>query len=210
MLESKLKTEGAVRSKDLRTLDLLNTALVVIDMQNDFLDPKGKLYLGKSSPLKLTQVISNVETIIKHFIAKELPIYMLTDNHFVDSLEFETLPSHCVLGTWGRKLYPAIADLIEPYVMMGRGTIIPKTGFNGSQYLMDEMAYTVIDKLYIVGVTSDICVFFTTMGLAEYFEGKNLHIIEDATMAFNDVWNETAKDMMKSLRGIDIIGGNYE
>jgi len=191
--------------KALNTLNTINAALVIVDMQNDFLDPEGELYLGNQyseASKALERVIANTVKAIYFFKQKHLPIFTVMDTHFPDSVEFKTLPEHCIFNSWGHKLTPAIDSAIGYYAS---NTVIFKDGFSSSEVLVEYIRELTLSNVYIVGVAYDICVFFTAMGIADYLSGSNIHILEDATIPYNKEWAVTAKQMMQSLKGINHI-----
>ncbi|HXT20308.1 MAG TPA: isochorismatase family protein, partial [Thermoanaerobaculia bacterium] len=81
------------------------TALIVVDMQNDFADPRGALYVrGGEEVLP----VANAE-IARARAAGALVVYT-QDWHPPSTPHFAkdggTWPVHCVRGTWGAELHP--------------------------------------------------------------------------------------------------------
>ncbi|MCK5255169.1 MAG: isochorismatase family protein, partial [Deltaproteobacteria bacterium] len=71
------------------------TAILVIDMLNDFVDKDGALYVQGAEKL-----IPNIQKLIKHFDN----VIFVCDEHDQDDIEFKTWPVHAVFGTNGAKL----------------------------------------------------------------------------------------------------------
>src|SRR4029453_9707274 len=81
------------------------TALVVVDVQNDFADPDGSLYVRDSAA-----VIDAVNGAVKAARAADATVVYTQDWHPPDTPHFAkdggTWPVHCVAGTWGAELHP--------------------------------------------------------------------------------------------------------
>lgn len=133
------------------------SALIIVDMLNDFIEEKGALYSGEGA-----------RNIIP-FIAKRLQAYReagnlvvyLQDAHAKDDLEFEKFPPHCVAGTWGSRTIDELAP-------QDGDIVIHKTrysGFYGTD-LDKILAENKPDVVEIAGVCTSICIMDTVGGLA--------------------------------------------
>ena len=96
------------------------TALIVVDCQNDFADPEGSLYVTGGEA-----VVGGVNVAIAEAVRAGSPIFYTQDWHPQKTPHFKAYggiwPVHCVAGTWGAEFHP---DLIE------NGTVVRK-GANG-------------------------------------------------------------------------------
>src|SRR5436309_1241683 len=96
------------------------TALLVVDVQNDFADPKGSLYVrgGEWVP-----AAANGET-ARARAAGTLVVYT-QDWHPESTPHFAKdggiWPVHCVGGTWGAEFHPNL-DVAEDAVVLRKGT----------------------------------------------------------------------------------------
>ncbi|MGH3369810.1 MAG: cysteine hydrolase family protein, partial [Nocardioidaceae bacterium] len=79
------------------------TALVVVDVQNDFADPAGSLYVRGGE-----QVVQAVNAEVEAARAAASPVVYTQDWHPPETPHFEKdggkWPVHCVMGTWGAEL----------------------------------------------------------------------------------------------------------
>lgn len=123
--------------------------LVVIDMQNDFID-------GTLGTKEAEAIIGNVVNKIKTYPAD--CIYATRDTHgdnYRETSEGKYLPVvHCVQGTHGWQIRKEVAEAIE------RAVIVDKNTF-GSNLLTEELyKESQKDKIEIelVGLCTDICV----------------------------------------------------
>ncbi|WP_319523271.1 isochorismatase family cysteine hydrolase [uncultured Desulfosarcina sp.] len=136
---------------------MVKSALIVVDMLNDFIDEKGALYCGETAKDIVPFVRRRLEA---HRQAGSLVIF-LQDAHAEDDLEFEKFPKHCVAGTRGSR----IIDELTPY---DGEHVLPKTrysGFYGTD-LEKILAAFGPEEVEVVGVCTSICVMDTVGGLA--------------------------------------------
>jgi len=182
---------------------ITNAALVVIDMQNDFIDPKGALYLGAGGNVRqLSYMVNNVIKTINLFKKRGESVYALQDLHVANDREFDRFPPHCIWNTWGYNIYPKVENALKS----AHTTIIDKFGFDGSLDLWREMAQgSIITDIYLTGVTTDICVFFTAVGLTNYFSGSMIHVVKDSVFESDFKWGNTTLGMLKNLYGINTV-----
>jgi nicotinamidase/pyrazinamidase len=149
------------------------TALVVVDVQNDFADPAGNLYVrgGEEIP-----AIVNGE--IEAALAGGSPVFYTQDWHPAHTPHFQAdggvWPVHCVAGTWGAELYPGLR-VVGPVVKKGTGgedgysgfTVQdPRTGARqatGLEDLLRGWASPGIVRIVVVGLATDYCVRDTAL-----------------------------------------------
>ena len=123
--------------------------LVVIDMQNDFID----------AALGTKEAVSIVEA-VKEKIRSYPPenVYATMDTHrenYMETQEGRFLPVvHCVKGTDGWKVRPDIAELL------GEAKIYEKPTFGSTALAADLKALSEKEEIGIelIGVCTDICV----------------------------------------------------
>ena len=85
------------------------TALIVIDMLNDFLDPGGSLYAGAQA----REIIPFVAQKIAEFRAQGQVVIFVCDAHAPDDPEFGVFPAHAVKGSWGARIIPELPPAPE-------------------------------------------------------------------------------------------------
>ncbi len=139
--------------------------LLVVDMQNDFIDGA----LGTEEALV---VLPKVVEKIKNFKGK---IFYTRDTHsagYLETQEGKNLPvPHCIEGSSGWQLHPLIDELFRN----GAGekeAMFDKPGF-GSVDLMTALQAvnekTSIESITLVGLCTDICVIVHAMLCKAYF-----------------------------------------
>ena len=132
------------------------TALLVIDMLNDFLDPGGSLYVGA----RAREIIPFVARKIAEFRAPGRVVIFVCDAHTIDDPEFGAFPAHAVQGSWGAgiipELTPAPGDL---RVEKTRHSAFELTNLD------DLLQQNQVEEVHVVGVMTSICVLSTVQDL---------------------------------------------
>ena len=128
--------------------------LIVVDMQNDFID--GSLGTGEAK-----EIVPNVIRKIKAYKEQGDDVVFTMDTHFEDyleTLEGKNLPVvHCVKGTKGWELVPELEELRK----QRKAKVYQKSCF-GSIRLAEDLkaAYEEgqLDGVELAGLCTDICV----------------------------------------------------
>jgi nicotinamidase/pyrazinamidase len=167
-------------SKDL--LPQGGDALIVVDVQNDFL-PGGSLAVPEGDA-----VVGVLNRYIQLFLDRDLPIYATRDWHPSDHCSFRAKngpwPPHCVAGTPGADFAPGLqlppqAIIISKAIHSDRDAY---SGFSGTD-LAERLRNQGVQRLYIGGLATDYCVLNTVRdALAQGFE---VLLLEDAIRAVN-------------------------
>jgi nicotinamidase/pyrazinamidase len=93
------------------------TALIVVDVQNDFADPDGGLYVAGGE-----QVVPLVNDHVRSARDAGATVVYTQDWHPPETPHFEkdggTWPVHCVRDTWGAQLHPDL-EVDGPVVRKG-------------------------------------------------------------------------------------------
>ena len=83
------------------------TALLVVDVQNDFADPGGSLYVGGGE-----EVVAFVNAEIARARVARAPVLYTQDWHPATTPHFQkdggVWPVHCVHGSWGAEFHPEL------------------------------------------------------------------------------------------------------
>lgn len=123
-------------------------ALVIVDMQNDFIEEGGSLIVSSAM-----ETIPNIKQLIEAFRKAGSKIVYTQDTHFEGDKEWEIWPEHCRKDTWGWQ----IIDELKP----GKDEMIFQKnrydGFYGTS-LEHYLQLWEIENLVITGTVSNICV----------------------------------------------------
>lgn len=139
-------------------------ALVIVDMQNDFI----------SGALGTAQAQVIVPDVIKKIDAWEGDIFVTQDTHsadYMDTQEGRKLPViHCVEGTPGWEVEAGIRAALDRKVAAGASvTYFTKPTF-GSRVLAEHLAALEmpVEEIELVGLCTDICVISNAMLLKAF------------------------------------------
>jgi nicotinamidase/pyrazinamidase len=131
-------------------------ALIVADMLNDFLDPRGSLYVGPQG----REIIPFVAQKIAAFRAPGRVVIFVCDAHAPDDREFRYFPPHAVKGSWGSQIIPELAPAPGDYR-------VDKTRYSAFAHtnLDDILQKEQVTEVHVVGVCTSICVMETVKEL---------------------------------------------
>ena len=194
------------------TFDPAHTALIVIDMQRDFIEPGGfGAALGNDVSL-LKKIVPTVARLIEAFRAAKLPIIHTRECHKPDLSDCPPAkltrgkPSLRIgdPGSMGRILIAGEpgADIVPELAAKPGEMVLDKPG-KGAFYatpLGDMLKARGITHLVFAGVTTEVCVQ-TTMREAND-RGYECLLAEDATESYFPEFKKTAIDMIRAQGAI--------
>lgn len=163
-------------------------ALVVVDVQNDFL-PGGAL--GVAGGDRIVPVLNEY---IRRFREAGLPIFFTRDWHPPITKHFKTeggpWPPHCIEGTPGAAFAPGL-EIPPDAIVVSKGMDPNKDSYSafdaegptGESFesLLRERGVT---HLYIGGLATDYCVRFTARDAVR--RGFQFTVLQDAVRGVND------------------------
>ena len=131
--------------------EIMKKILLVIDMQNDFID-------GALGTTEAVAIVENVKAKIRSYPKED--VFATRDTHtdfYMETQEGRNLPvPHCIRGTKGWEIRPDIAELIFP------DHIIDKPTFGSTQLakLMEILENREEEgiEIELIGLCTDICV----------------------------------------------------
>jgi nicotinamidase/pyrazinamidase len=146
------------------------TALVVVDVQNDFADPAGSLAVSEGD-----RILPALTAEIEAALAAGGAVVYTQDWHPESTPHFEKdggiWPVHCVQGTWGAELHPDL-PLEGPVVRKGSNGEDGYSGFTMRDPISGETMPTeledllrarAVERLVVVGLATDYCVKATAL-----------------------------------------------
>jgi nicotinamidase/pyrazinamidase len=157
-------------------------ALIVIDMQNDFL-PGGSLAIAGGDA-----IIPQLNRYLAFFAVHRLPVFATRDWHPPDHCSFQSQggswPPHCIVGSDGAAFHPALALPVATHIIskaMARESDA-YSGFSGTQ--LDELLRSLhIRRVFIGGVATEYCVFNTVQDALRLQYAT--FVLEDAVRAID-------------------------
>ena len=166
------------------------TALVVVDVQNDFTDPKGSLYVMGGS-----RIVPTINGQIDEALAAGALVVYTQDWHPPHTPHFEQdggiWPVHCVAGSWGSEFHPGLT-VEGPSVRKGANGEDGYSGFTMRDPTTGETVATEleallrkrdIERVVVCGLATDYCVNATAIDAAT--KGFETAVLTDAVRAVN-------------------------
>ena len=167
--------------------------LVVVDMQNDFID-------GALGTKEAQSIVSNVYKKIEDYRSPGRMVVFTRDTHYWDyiySAEGRKLPvEHCIKDTEGWQITSEIPVLDDE-------KIIDKPSF-GSLELAEELGNYNISSIKLIGLCTDICVISNAMILKAKFPEVPIEVDSSCCAGVTPESHENALNAMKMCQ-IDII-----
>jgi len=150
------------------------TALIVVDMQNDFVNPKGALYVKGSE-----KIVPTIRSLVEKARKKNVMIVFTMDTHMEDDIEFSIWPKHTVEGSWGWQ----IVDELKPEK---NDVIVRKLRYDAffGTPLDHILRIRGIEYVVVCGVVANICVLHTAGSAA--LHGYKVVFPIDATVAITE------------------------
>ncbi|MQL55931.1 cysteine hydrolase family protein [Acidianus ambivalens] len=164
-----------------------DTALIIVDMQNDFVRKDGKLPVPTAE-----STIKPIKDLIKKARDSSALVVYTQDWHMKDDPEFKIWGEHALAGTWGAE----IIDELKP----------EKDDFIIKKYRYDAFFETPLDyilrvkgikNLIITGTVANICVLHTAGSAA--LRWYNVIMPKDGISAITDF------DYYATLRQVDFL-----
>lgn len=162
--------------------------LLVIDMQNDFID-------GALGTPEAEAIVDRVVDEIHQY--PTVDIFATRDTHlenYLETQEGRNLPvTHCVKGTPGWALHPKIAAALKD------ATVIDKPTF-GSKELAErvtELAQGEQLDITLVGLCTDICVVSNALLLKAFLPETPIRVISDCCAGVTPESHRAALDTMR-------------
>ncbi|MBI4362016.1 MAG: cysteine hydrolase [Euryarchaeota archaeon] len=157
------------------------TAVMVMDMQNDFCEPRGTLCVPGA-----LDIVPRLSALLNRARLAGAPVVYTQDWHPPDDREhFAIWPSHCIRDTWG-------AEVIGDLRPRGRDYRVKKgsyTGFHRTD-LEEFLERREVETLVFTGVCTNICVLHTASDAA--LRGYRVAVARDCVRALSDYAQEYA------------------
>ncbi|MEL6554019.1 MAG: isochorismatase family cysteine hydrolase [Cyanobacteria bacterium J06621_11] len=192
--------------------NLRHLALMIIDMQRDFLEPGGFGEALGNDVSVLREIIPAVQMLQTVFREKELSIIQTKEGHSPNLYDCpaskrkrgQSELSIGDVGPMGRILVLGEPgnEIIEPLAPLGREVVISKPG-KGAFYQtkLDKILRShKITHLIFTGVTTEVCVQSTMREAND--RGYECLLVEDATASYFPVFKQATLEMMRAQGGI--------
>jgi len=170
-----------------------SSAIIVVDMLNDFVKPEGALVVPCAADLVPKQA-----QLLKAARESGMSVVYLADRHQPNDPEFKMWPPHAVVGTWG-------SEVIEELAPAENERVIPKrrySGFYGTDLDL-TLREASVSTVVLVGVLTDICVMYTSADASA--RGYRVIVVTDATGSVSDERHKFALEHMREVHGASLV-----
>ncbi|MCL6552012.1 MAG: cysteine hydrolase [Firmicutes bacterium] len=172
---------------DAVTVSAATTALVVVDMQNDFVSPGGALVVPDAA-----RTVPVIAGLLARARDARVRVFYTQDTHAEGDPEFPIWGAHCLEGSWGWQIVDALAP--QPGERVIRK--LRYDGFFGTS-LDHELRLAGIQTVVVCGTVANICVLHTAGSAA--LRGYRVVVPVDAVSAI------TPFDLEAALRQVHFL-----
>ncbi len=181
-----------------QTPDLRHSAVVVIDMANDFVYPGGVIADagGPEYQERARRIIEPLARLVAAARRAGVPVVYATDAHTPADVELKKWPPHAMAGTWNAELVPGLTPAPGD-VVIGKHTYSPFLNPEFERALTERG----ITRLYITGLHTDCCARHTS---GDAFQrGYDLVWVTDALQAFSEEAHRAGLEYFKTWYATD-------
>lgn len=197
------------------------TALIVVDVQNDFADPRGSLYVagGEQCAADINVYLRDRGEQYDAIVAsKDWHPNNASFSHFSSTPNYDTTwPMHCVQGTWGaefhRELQPVYPHIRHTFfkgrdsaaysAFEGATEITHDTPPEGPGVCLDDyLSARDIEAVDVCGLALDYCVLATAVEAHEL--GFATRVLGDLTRSVSETTGMQALARLEDL-GIEVV-----
>ncbi len=163
------------------------TALIVVDMQNDFVKPGGALLVETAAA-----TIPALQRLLTLARTRGMRVFFTQDTHQEGDPEFPIWGRHVLEGTWGWQIVEELAPRPGERVMQK----LRYDGFFGTS-LDHELRLAGIETVIVCGTVANICVLHTAGSAA--LRGYRVILPVDAVSAI------TPFDLQAAIRQVSFL-----
>lgn len=184
--------------------------LLIVDPQIDFTTGSLAVTDGPKAMETLAAALQGETVNNYNHIAITQDFHPTDHSSFVEN--GGTWPPHCMQGTEGVNVYPALQEVIDGLEMkveyLHKGNIADKEEYSILQNeesgarikeMIEQEGFAGID---ICGIASDYCVFETLSDLVQFYPAENVRVVMNCVAAVSD--NEKLPNFMKE-HGVEAI-----
>ncbi len=178
--------------------------LIVVDMQEDFMDGGSLEVIGSRS------LINGINNLVRLFLQKGGSLVFTRDWHPENHCSFKqkggTWPVHCVAGSKGASFAKGLL-VPEGAIMISKATQPDKEAYSAflETSLFGYLNSKGLKRLFVVGVATEFCVTETVLDAIRL--GFDVVVIIDCICAVNEQNGNTALKRMREAGALMIESG---
>ena len=174
----------------------MNKALIIIDMQNDFVTEKGKLPVSNAM-----KIVGTINRLRNSAHKNNIPVIYTTDWHKKDDIEFKDWPEHCIENSYGAEVIFELQPKEGDY-------IISKNKFSAfsNNRMLSLLKELKIDEVYVTGVATEYCVGAFLFDSTDFI--TNNYLVVDAIKGVGEIPDvkETIGQLENALIVLGLLG----
>ncbi len=166
-----------------------NKAIIVVDMINDFVT-------GRLGGEYAEAIVPDVRELLEKTKEKHMMRIFVQDSHEEDDPEIPHWGQHAMKDEEGSETIPELQGLANKKI---------NKRFYDSFYKTDLekiLKQNGIDRVILVGVTTDICIQNTAAGA--FYRGFDITVLKDCTAALSKERHENALEYMRTIFGVEV------
>jgi len=160
--------------------DPRRTAVLVVDMLNDFLEPTGAMPLPEGQRL-----YEPIRRLLATARARGSAVMWVCDTHPPGDREFDKRSVHCLTGTWGAQIVEALQPPDDEYRVSKRRY----SGFYETDLDL-RLRELGVAHVILTGVVTNICVRSTAHDA--FFRGYDVIVVQDCVAATGEREQESS------------------
>jgi nicotinamidase-related amidase len=174
------------------------SAILVIDMANDFLYPTGVIADagGSDYQQRAQAIIPPLGRLLDAAREAGVLVIYTTDAHREGDIELKKWPPHAMKGTWQAEIAPGLQP-VDGDVVLEKQTYSPFLSTDLEQVLRDRG----VTRLYITGLHTDCCARHTSGDAFQ--KGFDLVWVTDGMQAFTDEAHQAGLEYFKAWYATD-------
>lgn len=161
--------------------------LIVVDMQNDFID-------GALGTKEATAIVENVKEKIANFDGEIIFTRDTHESDYLSTQEGKNLPvEHCICDTLGWEIRSELTDI-------KKGTVIDKPTFGSrklAELLYEKHLTEGIGEITLIGLCTDICVISNALVIKAFLPEVKITVDSSCCAGVTPESHENALSAMK-------------
>ncbi|MBQ7445679.1 MAG: cysteine hydrolase [Clostridia bacterium] len=175
---------------------MTKSLLVVVDMQNDFID-------GALGTKEAESIVPNVVSKIRSWEGEIIATKDTHEINYMHTREGRFLPvPHCIKGTDGWNIRTEVQNALNEK----NAIILEKQSFGSIELpkLIEKKSY---EKICFIGLCTDVCVISNALIVKIIFPEMDIEVDESCCAGVTKLKHDEAIDVMRSCQ-VEISGGS--
>ena len=169
----------------------MNKLLIIIDMQNDFID-------GSLANPDAQAIVEPMARLIESWSGDIIFTMDTHDEDYLETMEGKHLPvKHCIIGTEGWRVNQALYDASLNFPIEQSVDYILKPTFGYKDWDFETTTY---DEIYLCGTCTDICVVSNALVLKAKYPEIPIRVYGNLCAGVTKEKHEAALEVMKSCQ----------